>query len=320
MAETLTAHPLFEQMQFDCEVAASAVDGVLRRMNGALAQAGKNKRQDVMLDQVGEMEEARDALPEAIEKVAVARGSARVAAYDAAAVKAHGKDIVTAIKQIAAWERQLLKLDDQVRKAVLNKEADIQAQHKVDQAYAQVVSKVVQLASDLSDDQTSIRAALDSFYDKAQQALLRRNETGLSLAQDDARGLALKKLETGVSQLIVLAEKAQALNGRASSVSRMPSMQDFGRARGRRDKLRDKDLPYLTQRLKDILALKLVPLDIAKALKTLGLPAAQKMVLARALAGDDAHCIKALGELAKLAQLGQSGKELLETLKKARVV
>ena len=50
--------------------------------------------------------------------LAVARGSAKVVAYSAPDVAAHGKEIVAAIKQIAAWERQLLKFDTAAGKAI----------------------------------------------------------------------------------------------------------------------------------------------------------------------------------------------------------
>ncbi len=63
----------------------------------------------------------------------------------------------------------------------------------------------------------------------------------------------------------------------------------------------------------------MAPLDIAKALKTLGLPAEHKAALAKALACDDARCIKALDELAKQSKLKQSGKDMLATLRKAKI-
>ena len=66
--------------------------------------------------------------------------------------------------------------------------------------------------------------------------------------------------------------------------------------------------------------MKAAPIDIVKAMKILSVPPANKAAFAKALMGDDAHCIKALDDLAKQAHLDQSGKDMLAELRKAKIV
>src|SRR5215211_6317540 len=106
--------PIFDQMQFDYDVAATAVQDAMESLTKAVS-AGKslanNRREDFVGAGITDLNTARELVPNAVEKLGVVRGSAKVAAYNMASVKVHKDEIVAAIKQIASWEKALLKLD-----------------------------------------------------------------------------------------------------------------------------------------------------------------------------------------------------------------
>src|SRR5262245_59888092 len=110
---------VFEQMQFDYDTAGTPVDdamaGLTKAIEGAKGLTG-NKNEKFLGDSFAELTTARELVPGAIEKLGVARGSAKTAAYDMPSVKAHKEEILAAIKQIATWEKQLLKLDTAAQK------------------------------------------------------------------------------------------------------------------------------------------------------------------------------------------------------------
>ena len=311
---------LFEQMQFDYDVASTAVEAALASLGKAVdfAKDLKTVSEDFVRDGITDLNAARELVPDAIEKLGVARGSAKIAAYDAASVKAHKDEIVAAINQIASFEKKLLKLDSAAEKLI---EVRFAAVDKLDLNSAQFgtcLKQITKLAAELAPDQVSVREALDAIHAKALKCVELRNAGGLQLALGDADSLPLKRFDEGLAKIEQLAKKMEEAGSKASLELRTETAREHSQAFKRRDTLA-KDLEYFKARKQAIKALKVAPLDIAKALKTLGLPAEHKAALAKALAGDDARCIKALDELGKQSKLKQSGKEMLAALRKARI-
>ncbi len=312
---------LFEQMQFDYDVASTAVEAALATLGKAVdfAKDFKTKREDFARDGITNLNVARELVPDAIEKLGVARGSAKIAAYSAPSVKAHKDEIVAAIKQIATWEKQVLKLDTAAANLIEVRFAAVEKLDEMSTKFSACLKQMTTLSAELAPDQVSVREALDAIHAKALKCVELRNAGGLQFANADADSLPLKRFEDGLAKLEQLAKKMEEAGSKASLEVRTETAREHSQAQKRRDTLA-KDLAHFNARKQAIKALELAPVDIAKALKTLGLPAEHKAALAKALASDDARCIKALDEIAKQSKLKQSGKDMLATLRKAKVV
>ena len=319
MSEPRTT-PEYEQMVFDHEVAGSAFAQVEETCGDLMKNAKfKTSNLDFIQASRDRLIESRDLIADAIQKVAVARGSAHVAAYHGPSVAAQKDDIVAKVKEIASWEKQLLKLDTAVDKAADEQNDGLYRQMDEDDAYEETSRRFIELAGEMKDLEAGLRPALETTHENAKKHLARGDASGLEMDKTDADGLALKKLEDGVRELAKLKEKAEALQHAAGNEARMSNMQGFGRARGTAEAL-GKSVPALLEMKKAIKAMKVAPVDVAKAMKTLGVPATHKGALAKALEGDDARRTKALDDLSKKAGLDKSGKEMLAALKAAKVV
>ncbi|MEO6710877.1 MAG: hypothetical protein ABI054_14230 [Planctomycetota bacterium] len=311
---------LFEQMQFDCEVASTAVQTAVQELNKAIAvlQNDKTRSEAAIGDGITELNLARELVPDAIEKLGVARGSAKIAAYDATAVKGHKDEIVEMIKQIATWEKQVLKLDTAAGALV---ESRFKAQDKLwdlSKDYTSWVQQGTKIIADLAPDQAAVRASLDTIHAKALKCVETRNAAGLSVANGDADDLPLKRFEDGLAKLGVLLKKVD--EAKVGDETRIQLRSELSKVRVRRDGLAE-DLAHFKSRKQAIKALKLAPIDVAKALKELKIPSKHQAALAKALAAlTDPLRIKALDEVAKLANNPMTGKAMLITLQRARVL
>jgi hypothetical protein len=185
--------------------------------------------------------------------------------------------------------------------------------------YTAWVREMKKITTELAPYQTGVRAALDTTYANALKAVERRSADSLKLAQEDAEGSKTERFEEGLAKLKDLAKKAEDANMDVTNETRQENAFTFGRARSDLRKL-EEDVEYFKARKKAIKSMKVASLDIAKALKTLNLPAKHKDALAKALMGNEAMCTKALGELAKQAKLDQSGPEMYAALRKAKVI
>lgn len=321
MSTALAGTTELEQLQFDYDVAATAVDDAVQAMQRGLA----NFRSAVVAD-VNEAEGAAadlslsaDGVEDAIGKVAVARGSAKKAAYHAPSVKLQGADIVAAIKQLAAWERQLLKLDTAVKAQVAGAEKTMDAQWKLVFAFHDRVSRALKSSREFDDLFGSLKLALDTSYANAVKAVQHRRAESLSLHQSDAKGYATKKLATLAAGLAAVHDEALALMHRLGPGPKQGRKKDLDAIAASREQART-GLPALLQRQKDIAAMKVEAVDLAKAVKTLGLPAAYKAELGKAMAADDAACLKALDQIGRETKSALDGKAMLQALKKAKLV
>lgn len=311
----------FEQMQFDYDAAASALLPVLQELarTVSLAQGFKTRSEERINEGITAMNEARALVPDAVEKLAVARGSAKVAAYSQPSAKAHGPQIVAAIKQIATWEKQLLKLDTAAGKMVESRFKLQDQLMDLGSRYAVWIKSMTQGLAELEPVLDGARRQLDTSLGNAQRHVAQRSEGGLQLDFADVNEVPLKKLADGVAKLTLLSQQAEKANAQISNETRKDLMGTFGRARSGLERLHT-GVAYCIERKQATLALKVLPIDIAKALKTLGLPAAHKATLAKALVGDDAHCTKSLDDLSRQCNLPQSGKDMLALLRKASVL
>jgi hypothetical protein len=314
--------PLFDQMKFDYDVAASAYDEATKKLAGAIdaAKASSVGNTEWGDQQIAAIREAQELVAGAIEKVAAARGSAHDAAYDAPSVKLRKAEIVACVKQIASWEKHLLKLDTAADKQVKAEGDQIDKQYEDEDDFAELVVRADKLAVRLDESQATLRAALDASYANACKHVARRDAEGLKLDTADADELSLKEFEGPLGELANLVEKVEKLRQVCSTEVIQRHMRELGRSRSRSERFAS-DLAYLKDRKKTIKAMKVVPVDIAKAIKTLGVPTSCKDAVAKALAEtDDARRAKALGEVAKKAKLDQSGKDMLAALRDAKVV
>ncbi len=313
---------LFEQMQFDCDVASTAVTEAVEKLTKAVefARNLKTTSEAAVGDGITDLNIARELVPNAIEKLGVARGSAKTAAYNAPAVKAHKDEIVEMIKQIASWEKQVLKLDTAAAALVESRFAAQDKLWDLSEDYAGWVKQGTKIITDLAPDQVSVRTALDGIHAKALKCVETRNATGLQLANSDADDLPLKRFEDGLAKLELLSKKVEAASGTVGNETRIELRSEWSKVCVRRDSLAE-DLAHFKSRKKAIKAAKLAPIDIAKALKALNMPSKHQAALAKALAAPtDPARIKALDELAKLSKHVMTGKAMLVTLQRARVL
>ncbi len=321
MTDVLTGTPELDQMQFDYDVASTAVETATTAVRAAIAKLERRVRDDLVeaessaADLDGELARVSDA----IEKVAVARGSAKVAAYHPPSVKLQGDAIVAAIKQIAAWERGLLKLQTEAQAAEAGLEKACDAQWKLVFAFHKHLTDALKPARELASIGPSMVAAMESARTQAQQRAERRDANGLSLYQDDARKLDLKRMRSLLEDLTQPHDEALELLSKVGADPREGRKADLDELKRERAAA-EKRLADLTAMQKQILALEAEPIDIAKALKVLGLPPQHKGALTQALAKPPAQREKALDELARDAKVAMKGKAWLQALEKAKVV
>ncbi|HTF89619.1 MAG TPA: hypothetical protein VK843_14490 [Planctomycetota bacterium] len=313
---------LFEQMQFDCDVASTSVQTAVEELNKAIAfiQSNKTRSEAAIGDGITELNSARELVPDAIEKLGVARGSAKIAAYNPPAVKAHKDEIVEKIKQIATWEKQVLKLDTAAAALVESRFAAQDKLWDLSKEYSGWVKAGTKIITDLASDQAGVRTGLDAIHAKALKCVEMRNAAGLSLANDDANELPLKRFEDGLTKLDALLKKLDEASTKVGEETRLELRIELSNVRVRRDGLAE-SLAQFKARKQAIKALKLAPIDIGKALTTLNIPSQHKAALAKALAAlTDPLRIKALDELAKQTKSQWTGKAMLITLQRARVL
>jgi hypothetical protein len=313
--------PQYEQFRFDHDVAASAVAPLLERLAKAVAGAksAASRLEDTTHGLVGSLRALRDEVPGAIEKLAVARGSAKTVAYSAPDVAAHGKEIVAAIKQLAAWERRLLGLDTDAERAAEAQLARLDGFVDAEKAFRIALDA---LRTDLAETDDAIGPmgeALKSIHAKAERCVQERNTNGLALAQGDAADLAVARVQKALARAQARLVKIEALEPHLSGETRLALGRDAGAQKGRCARAaREVDALVALQRA--VRAMKAEPVDIAKAMKTLGLAATHKAALQKALAAAPAARAKALGELAGKTGLAGDGRTLLTSLQKAGVI
>lgn len=321
MNDVLTGTPELDQMQFDLDVAATAVDSATTAVRAALAQLERRIRDELVEaeSRAANLDRELAGITDAIEKVAVARGSAKVAAYHPPSVKLQGDAIVAAIKEIAGWERGLLKLQTEAQAAEAGAQKAMDAQWKLVFAFHQHITDALKPAREAASIGPTLVTAMESARTQAQQRADRRDANGLSLYQDDARKLDVKRLKSLLEQMSGAHDQVLELLGRigpAPREGRKAELDELKRERAAAEK-RVADLGAM---LKQILALKAEPIDIAKAMKVLGLPPQHKAALTQALAKPPAQREKALDDLARDAKVAMKGKAWLQTLEKAKVV
>jgi hypothetical protein len=321
MDTVLTGTPELDQMQFDYEVAETAVESTTKSVRQAMAAAQARIRDDLAAaeDQSASLSGVIDGVADAIEKVAVARGSAKVAAYHAPSVKLQGDDIVAAIKQIASWERGLLKLQSEAQAMQAGMDKALDVQWKVVFAFHEQVNEAEKFVKQLQEDGASMKAALESTKEQALKRVEMRNPDGLELQQQDARRIDIKQFKALLGRFSERHDEALVLFdkvGAKAQEGRKADLAELKRVRAAAEKCAT-ELQALQQA---ILALKAEPVDVAKALKVLGLPSQHKTALAQALAKPTNQREKALDELAKQAKVAMKGKAWLQALERAKVV
>lgn len=321
MTDVLTGTPELDQMQFDHDVASTAVETATTAMRTAIAKLERRVRDELVEAEsaAADLDSELAGVADAIEKVAVARGSAKVAAYHPPSVKLQGDAIVAAIKQIASWERGLLKLQTEAQAAEAGLQKAMDAQWKLVFAFHQHLTDALKPARELASIGPAMAVAMESARTQAQQRVERRDANGLSLYQDDARKLDLKRLKALLDDLSVPHDQALELLGKIGPGPREGRKADLDELKRERAAA-EKRLADLTSMQKQILGLKAEPIDIAKALKVLGLPPQHKGALAQALGKPPAQREKALDELARDAKVAMKGKAWLQALEKAKVV
>ncbi len=230
---------LFEQMQFDYDVASTAVEAALASLGKAVdfAKELKTKREDFARAGITDLNVARELVPAAIEKLGVARGSAKIAAYDAPSVKAHKDEIVAAIKQIATWEKQLLKLYTAAEKLVEVRFAAVEKLEDMSTQFSACLKQMTKLSTELAPDQVGVREALDAVHAKALKCVELHNAGGLQLAFGDADSLPLKRFEDGLAKLEQLAKKMEDAGSKASLELRTETAREHSQALRGRDTL-----------------------------------------------------------------------------------
>lgn len=321
MNDVLTGTPELDQMQFDYEVADTAVEATTQSIRQAMAAAQVRIRDSLAEaeGQAASLSNALDALPDAIEKIAVARGSAKIAAYHPPSVKLQGDQIVAAIKQIATWEKGLLKLQTEVQAMEAGMEKAMDAQWKLVFAFHEHVNVAQKAVKPLETDGPSMKAALESTKQQALQRVEQRNPDGLSLQQQDARRIDVKRFKALLAQLTEPHDEALALLDKVGAKAQEGRKADLAELKRERAAA-EKCLAELQTLQQAILALKAEPIDIAKAMKVLGLPPQHKAALGQALAKPANAREKALDELAKQAKVALKGKAWLQALERAKVV
>ncbi|MBL8362839.1 MAG: hypothetical protein JNN18_20295 [Rubrivivax sp.] len=321
MSDVLTGTPELDQMQFDLDVAAMAVETATAALRKAIDTLERRVRDELVEAESSAADLDREVagITDAIEKVAVARGSAKVAAYHPPSVKLQGDAIVAAIKQIAGWERGLLKLQTEAQAAEAGLQKAMDAQWKLVFAFHKHITDALKPARELASIGPSMAAAMESARTQAQQRAERHDANGLSLYQDDARKLDLKRMKALLDDLAGPHDQALELLGKIGSAPREGRKADLDELKRERA-VAEKRLAELSTMQKQILALKAEPIDIAKALKVLGLPPQHKGALAQALAKPPAQREKALDDLARDAKVAMKGKAWLQALEKAKVV
>lgn len=321
MSDVLTGTPELDQMQFDLDVAAMAVETATAALRKAIDTLERRVRDELVEAESSAADLDREVagITDAIEKVAVARGSAKVAAYHPPSVKLQGDAIVAAIKQIAGWERGLLKLQTEAQAAEAGLQKAMDAQWKLVFAFHKHITDALKPARELASIGPSMAAAMESARTQAQQRAERHDANGLSLYQDDARKLDLKLMKALLDDLAGPHDQALELLGKIGSAPREGRKADLDELKRERAAA-EKRLAELSTMQKQILALKAEPIDIAKALKVLGLPPQHKGALAQALAKPPAQREKALDDLARDAKVAMKGKAWLQALEKAKVV
>lgn len=321
MTDVLTGTPELDQMQFDHDVAATAVESASAAVRQAMAALQQRIRDDLSEAEAsaagldGELEQLADA----IAKVAVARGSAKVAAYHPPSVRLRGDDIVAAIKRIAAWERGLLKLQTEAQAAGSNLQKAMDAQWKIVFAFHRHVTDALKPARELASMGPPLVVAMESALQQARLRVERRDANGLSLYQSDARKLDVKGMKSLLADLVRQHDEVLKLHDQVGADPRQGRKADLDELRRERAAAEQR-VASLAAMQQQVLALKAEPVDVARAMKVLGLPPQHKAALAQALAKPPAQREKALDELARDAKVAMKGKAWLQALEKARVV
>lgn len=321
MTDVLTGTPELDQMQFDHDVAATAVESASAAVRQAMAALQQRIRDDLSEAEAsaagldGELEQLADA----IAKVAVARGSAKVAAYHPPSVRLRGDDIVAAIKRIAAWERGLLKLQTEAQAAGSHLQKAMDAQWKIVFAFHRHVTDALKPARELASMGPPLVVAMESALQQARLRVERRDADGLSLYQSDARKLDVKGMKSLLADLVRQHEEVLKLHDQVGDDPRQGRKADLDELRRERAAAEQR-VASLAAMQQQVLALKAAPIDVARAMKVLGLPPQHKAALAQALAKPPAQREKALDDLARDAKVAMKGKAWLQALEKARVV
>lgn len=229
------------------------------------------------------------------DKLAKIIGGARTEAGSAySSLKAHENDLEAAYEKAISSDDYVLgrltRADERTRattKSIRERSAQVEkAAERARAAHKARDAKGLLAAQAVVD-------GLDVFMSKRDYDLYDRNLDSLSNGAAANKGLSAKTRAT-------IEDGVKDLKGELKAVSHF--------------------IPYAEKLEKEVKELKIVPLDIDKALKALKIDSKHKAKLTKALSGPPAGYAKALTALAKELKLDPDGEGMLDTLKKAGVI
>lgn len=314
MPDPLTGTPELEQLQFDLDVATTAYDAAASSLAKALGAAEANlKTNGYIEDTVQGVHDAQALAQDALAKIAVARGAAKKAAYHPASVKAAGKAVVGAIKQIATMEKTLLKADtagDRMLDRLATKD-NAQMDRELD--YEKGVRQLAKDVAALEADRASLLEALQSLYANAAKAALKGNAGSLELARDDLKGLAWLKWTQACADAQLRMDGLLEQQGGVNHESLQAVAPLLRKARLQLGG-QQKDRQTMQDLARAVAAMKPKALDVGKIARKLGVPAKLQELLAKAMAKPEDQQPKAFDALVEAAGLKTTGKAIAQML------
>jgi hypothetical protein len=311
-----------EQWIEDLEAAEAGSAEALASLKEAVEVGGSmstNISLHITAQTVSLLKEARSKGVDAIGQVALARGSVLDLSKSRPATQARLKDAKAALLLLNGLEKQLLALDTQALKAG----------KAVDKRLGQLLEGSRRFDAQVTAVGTTL-GVLEPMFETAKARMTRlaadagrhRDEhdpVKLRLDATQLEAIALKPLGVAVEAIATLFAAIEAGMHDVALEKRKERSRDRVRFRIRHERL-ESDLKLLHSVRKEVLAMKVDAVDLARAAKAIGLGAAEKGALGRALRGNEGEVLRKLDELSKSEGLRLRGKEILALLRKERLM
>ena len=234
----------------------------------------------------------------------------------------HLPDVEKLTKSLSSARTELTRQYEAAKALENDAEKGLKSQPKgtKEEAFQELAKYDKWITEDLKELAASL-GKIDTPYEKAENAVSARDAKALAEAQKATQDLdisgAAMIFESRETDLKALLKKFEAQGFDPKVCAALKDGVNDLLARHAKGKL---DLKLLVESEKEILAFKIVEIDLKKAVKVLGLDAKAEAKLAKVLKGPPAAFEKGLGALARELKLKTTGKAMLAALQKAGVV